>query len=418
MKDIEQILENTSIKDKKVPPKVEEKIQYALNNIKNRKNNKRRCNIIYIKRMITVAALVCIAFIGGVTVYGALGGTIQEMPVHEWLGAIFSSEYEEYKEEVINQVLYHKESSITLTSTVCDDGFTVLEFTVKLGQEDKERLSLDKTIITEDNKEVEIKELQLSFNNKPITDEVGTYFIDLNNYKVIIDGESFGIRPRWLQTMEKLSDNEYKIYEMYFLTDKELKDKLEFNLTLADVTLKTDYSGVGGEQLLLPIEGEFNIKVSKVKATNNTITFVPDCEEVKHKNMTIKVEKLMQTPLQTIVKVIRKYDNVSLSSLTYENNSEFIDDIIYNAYNENDKKLSTITYETKRQVVYEDGRKEEWVPGDIGTSNNFEKAKMEIVEYVIVRKDEDNSKLNIKLSERLNKKEFGNFEINLEGGAK
>ena len=43
---------------------------------------------------------------------------------------------------------------------------------------------------------------------------------------------------------------------------------------------------------------------------------------------------------------------------------------------------------------------------------------MEIVEYVIVRKDDDNSKLNIKLSEKLNRKEFGNFEIDLEGGIK
>ena len=421
MKDIEQILENVSIIDKKVPPKVEEKIQYALNDIKNRRNlkkNNKVCDIIYLKKIMTVAALVCIAFIGGITVYGALGGTIKGMPVHEWLGAIFSSEYEEYKEEVKNQVLYHKESSITLTSTVCDDGFTVLEFTVKLGQEDKDRLGLGKTIITDDNNEVEIKDLQLSFNNKPITDEVGTYLIDLNNYKVIIDGEIFGIRPRWIQTMEKISDNEYKIYEMYFLTDKELKDKTEFNLTLADVILKTDYSGVGGEELLLPIEGEFNVKVSKEKAINNTTMIVPICEEIKYKNMTINVDNLMNTPLQTVVKITREYENVSLSKLTYENNPEFIDDIIYNVYNENDKKLSAITYETTRKVTYEDGKTEEWAPGDIGTSDNFERARMEIVEYVIVRKDDDKSKLNIKLSEKLNRKEFGNFEIDLEGEIK
>ena len=258
----------------------------------------------------------------------------------------------------------------------------------------------------------------LSFNNKPITDEVGTYLIDLNNYKVIIDGEIFGIRPRWIQTMEKISDNEYKIYEMYFLTDKELKDKTEFNLTLADVILKTDYSGVGGEELLLPIEGEFNVKVSKEKAINNTTMIVPICEEIKYKNMTINVDNLMNTPLQTVVKITRKYENVSLSKLTYENNPEFIDDIIYNVYNENDKKLSAITYETTRKVTYEDGKTEEWAPGDIGTSDNFERARMEIVEYVIVRKDDDKSKLNIKLSEKLNRKEFGNFEIDLEGGIK
>ena len=432
MKDIDKILEMTSMEEVEIPQKIQYRVKHTLKN--------KSCNKKYhlVRKLVTTMITMIVIFVGSIGVYAVNGGTIGGKPIIEWLGIKFSDEYENYKVEVEGQELTNNETSVNLTSTVCDDGFTILEFDVKLSEKDKKELMIGEPILTEEyinssiDEEMEeekeriiseygektIDSIYVSFNNKLITDETGTYLQGLNNYSITIDGEDFWIRPRSAQTVTKLSNNEYKVYQMYFLTEKELGTKQEFTITLKDVVIEASDTQVEQEQVYLPISGEFNVKVSKEKAVENTKIIEPNCEEIKYKDMTKKVEKVMITPLQTIVKISSVYQNLSLEKLTNTKNANHINIIEYEAYDENGESLSICSYETKRTITYEDGRIEEWEQGDIGTSINFYNGKMELTEYVIIEKEESQY-VKLKLKERLestNVTEYntlGNFIINL-----
>lgn len=433
MKDIDKILETASMEEVEIPQKIQYRVRYTL---KNKARNKK--HPIMKKLVMTMASLLVVS-IGSIGVYAVNGGTIAGKPITEWLVIKFSDEYENYKVNVEGQELIDKETSIDLTSTVCDDGFTILEFDVKLSKEDKEKLKIGEPILTEEyinstdesiqeEKERVISEysdktidsIYISFNNKLITDETGTYLEGLNNYSITIDGKDFWIRPRSVQTTTKISDYEYKVYQMYFLTDKELGTKQEFTITLGDIVIEASDTQINEKQVYVPINGEFNIKVSKEKAVENTKIIEPECEEIKYKDMTKKVEKVMITPLQTIVKISTVYENLNLEKLTDTENENHINIIEYEASDEDGKNLSVFSYETKRTVTYADGRVEEWEQGDIGTSKEFDNGKMELTEYVIIEKKEDSPNIKIKLKERIeteNVREYipiGNFNINLE----
>ena len=137
MRDIEKILQRNSIDDVNIPDNVENKIQNALNHLENKSNK-----VNYLKRIITAFVSTILTLLGSATVYAALGGTIGGRPVIEWLGIKFSSQYEDYKIGVEGQEITYNETKIELVSTVCDDGYTILEFDVKLSKEDKEYLRL------------------------------------------------------------------------------------------------------------------------------------------------------------------------------------------------------------------------------------------------------------------------------------
>ena len=348
--------------------------------------------------------------------------------------------YNKYRKEVVGEELSNKETSINLTGTVCDEGFTILEFDVTLSNEDKEKLKLGEKILTdeymntspetlgisEEDKQDVIKEygdktidsIYLSFNNKLITDETGTYLDGLNNFKIIIDGKEYWIRPRSAQTATKISDNKYKVYQLYFLTDKELGNKKEFNITLNDVVLEAENTQYGSEEVLIPIEGEFNVSVSKEQTLKDTNIFSPEIKDIKHGDLTGKIDKVIDTPLQTIIKISYNYKDVSLNKLSQSWNKDFIDILEYNAYDENGESLGILSYETERKITYANGKEEEWAVGDIGTFINFTNAKMDITEYLIIEKKQNNSKIKVEIKEQSNKKPFDNFEIDLKSEEK
>ena len=167
-------------------------------------------------------------------------------------------------------------------------------------------------------------------------------------------------------------------------------------------------------EVYISIDGEFNVSVSKEKSIQNTNIYIPNCEEIKYKNITSHIDKVINTPLQTIVKVSYTYNNVNLNTLTNENDSNYIDTIEYKAFDENDNELGIFAYETERKITYENGKSEEWDIGDVGTSENFNNAKLERTEYIIIEKRSENSKIKIELNEKLNKNIFGKFGINIE----
>lgn len=114
----------------------------------------------YIKRVIIIIISILSTLIGSFGVYAATGGKIEGLPALDWLGNKFSEQYEEYKQPVENQVVAFGETSVELTSTMCNEGITILEFDVKLSKEDYNNLRLGKTAYTEEfyNKTKEYKE--------------------------------------------------------------------------------------------------------------------------------------------------------------------------------------------------------------------------------------------------------------------
>lgn len=426
-------MENNDLKEK-VRKKIKEKIAISVIKEELNQNNKLKRYPI-MKKTISIVASLILIIIGTMGVYAACGGTINGKPIIEWLGIKFSDKYEEYKVDVQNQEISNNETSISLVGTVCDEGFTILEFDVRLSDDDKEKLKIGEPVLTEEYINISPEEISLtaeekaliieeygeqlidsiyiSFNNELITDESGTYLDSHNNYTIIIDGKEYWIRPRSAQTATKISDNEYKVYQLYFLTDEELENKKEFNITLNNPVITANYTQFNSSEIYIPVNGQFDVSVSKEKAIQNTDIFIPNCEEINYKNMTLKIDKVINTPLQTIVKVSYTYNNINLKSLTDEKSDNYIDVLEYNAYDENDNELGTFAYETKRKIIYENGKSEEWEPGDIATSTNFNNAKMEITEYIIIEKKENNSKVRVELKKKLDNKPFGNFEINL-----
>lgn len=431
-------MENNDLKEK-VRKKIKEKIAISVIKEELNQNNKLKRYPI-MKKTISIVASLILIIIGTMGVYAACGGTINGKPIIEWLGIKFSDKYEEYKVDVQNQEISNNETSISLVGTVCDEGFTILEFDVRLSDDDKEKLKIGEPVLTEEYMNIAPEEISLtaeekaliieeygeqlidsiyiSFNNELITDESGTYLDSHNNYTIIIDGKEYWIRPRAAQTATKISDNKYKVYQLYFLTDKELGNKKEFNITLNDVVLEAENTQYGSEEVLIPIEGEFNVSVSKEQTLKDTNIFSPEIKDIKHGDLTGKIDKVIDTPLQTIIKISYNYKDVSLNKLSQSWNKDFIDILEYNAYDENGESLGILSYETERKITYANGKEEEWAVGDIGTFINFTNAKMDITEYLIIEKKQNNSKIKVEIKEQSDKKPFDNFEIDLKSEEK
>ena len=106
MENIENILKKASAENVEIPPKIEYRIKYTLNH----KNKKRWKN--YFKKAITAFASLFIVFIGSVSVYATIGGTISGKPIIEWLGSNFNTEYENYKTEVNGEKISYGKTSL------------------------------------------------------------------------------------------------------------------------------------------------------------------------------------------------------------------------------------------------------------------------------------------------------------------
>lgn len=374
MENIENILKKASAGNVEIPPKIEYRIKYTLNH----KNKKRWKN--YLKNAITAFASLFIVFIGSVSVYATIGGTISGKPIIEWLGSNFNTEYENYKTEVSGEKISYGKTSLELLSKLYDDGMVLLEFDVKVSQEDMDKFKLD----DDEN----FKGLYLTFNGAS------------NNWIVTIDNKEYGIKTRSAQTCEKISDNEYKIYFMYFLTDRELKDKTNFNINIL-YTYITGLAQKTGEdfeyEVFSPIyvDGKMDINFSKTELEENTNTFVPNCEQFKYKNMTKTVERIAITPMQIILKISSKRSNLSYANISSTTDKNYIGLMNYKAYDQNGKELGIKDYEITQKITYSNGKSEEWGIGDIGTYKNFKDAELELTEYMIIEKKQNVDNITI-----------------------
>ena len=409
---------------------------------------------------VLIIMIIATTFIGGI-VYAVSNINISGKPVFEWFNVNFSDEYENYREEVHGETIQGPNgSSIELISTVCDEEMVILEFDIKLSAEDKKHLKIGEPILTEEYinatddedskridyeydeethraiekplKEVVLKRygdkkiddsIMVNYNLKPGYDEESPYLtrvINCFNCFAIIDGEYTWIELN-PQSIKQISEYEYKLYQMYFLTDKELGDKTEFTLTIKDWVITTRERQYRDFDTYLKIDGQFDIELSKEKALENSKKIEVSCDEViyEDKDLTQKIESVVVTPLQTIVKVHSTYENVDDSQLTNASSENHIGFRQYKVLSENGEEINSYKSETKRFITYADGKKEEWGSGQIdATRTSFENATLETIDYIFIENHENNSKIKIVSQEgngikNIEYTDIGSFEIDL-----
>lgn len=342
-----------------------------------------------VKRTIIIIISTLAVLLGSGVAYATLGGTINGVPVLEWMGIKFSDDYVDYVEPIENQIIENDEAKVTLESTVCDEGFTILQFRVNISEKVIEKHK-------EDDSDFIVNLNCLSFND-PVYYTDGHQETRLNgsNYNLIIDGEEMWVRGSTAQSMERLSDTEYLVYQMYFLTEQHIGDKKEFEITLNDVAL-----GIGEDWI--EIDGSFNVKLSKERASNDTKIITPETNTtLKYKKMEKSIEKIYITPLQNIVKLKTVYKDVDLDDLTYSLDDDYVGTIDYLAFNQNENNISAYSTETERKITYEDGTVEESEPGEFEfEGDEFEHATYEIIEYIAIEQNEEINQIDIKAYER------------------
>ena len=443
----------------------------------------------YIKRGIIIIISIVSTLIGSFGVYAATGGKIEGIPALDWLGLKFSDQYAEYKQPVENQVLAFENTSVKLVSTLCNEGLTILEFDVKLSEEDYKKLKIDESVITDEflqqmeeikikgmDREQLIKELkqeiyqkenfkikyeditvseeqinkkyeeQLNEINERIEERKNTLFtiaLTLNNEQKggTYNYDKFNPNMDWyaniyrddipyyvtsMQKIEKINKYEYKVYNFYLITDDILKNKNDFKITLKnnklvnmadwkvrvlsekgieETTQNKSNNWFGNvhtmimenesETMKIPpmdkidLPGEFEVNVSKNDILKDSkVIDNPDIKS-EFRNITQKVEKVVASPVQTVVTVkhsasqqssnafANRYSNPEIEHLPLTNK--------YKVYDSSGKELSCLALTNKNTLIYSDGTREDYDKHDI-PNKKYNNAIWETIEYLLIEK--------------------------------
>ncbi len=402
MKDIEEILSNIDFENKKIPQRVNNKIKYALNNLNLNKEHKDKQIIIQtmknscIRKLATAVASGIIVLAGSAIAYAAFGGMVTGKPVFEWVtsGIKFSDEYEKYKHIESGQKLYHDETVVSLVSTIYDENYVLLEFDVNIAPIDKEFLRLGEFMIedefiqlkeNESQKDLLIQEKEKGIKN--------IFYIGFNETgggnDIIINGNGYWTGK--LQTLTKISDYKYKLYQMYFLTNDMTKGNEEITLTFRNNVMRNQgdtgknggIANIPGNYRTFDLNGEINVKVSKSRISENTETIIPEFNESKYKNMTQKVEKIKITPIHIIATVSTQIDNIDSKNLNNMLNREA------KVFDKEGNELVAYTYELNKKIIYQDKEIEEW------ELDNIEKATINSSEIIVIEKTDNINDLTI-----------------------
>lgn len=443
----------------------------------------------YIKRVIIIITSILSTLIGSFGVYAATGGKIEGIPALDWLGLKFSDKYVEYKQPVENQVLAFENTSVELVSTLCNEGLTILEFDVKLSEEDYQKLKIDESVITDEflqqmeeikgkskdkvirdlkqdimNEEMQKGNYNMNYDDIILTDEqinkkyeeeinnieknieerkntVFTIALTLNNDQKggTYNYDKFNPNTEWyanlyiddtpyyvtsMQKIEKINKYEYKVYNFYLITDDILNNKNNFKITLKNNKLvnmadwkvrilsdkgidettqnksNTWFGNVNtmimkneSETMKIPpmnsidLPGEFEVNVSKNDILKDSkVIDNPDIKS-EFRNITQKVEKVVASPVQTVVEVkhsasqqssnafANRYTNPEIEHLPITNK--------YKVYDSDGKELSCLALTNKNTLIYSDGTREDYDRHDI-PNKKYNNATWETTEYLLI----------------------------------
>ena len=300
-------------------------------------------------------------------------------------GVQFSDRYPQYVDSAGSQVLGENVSipprtelekldlqtngdgvQVALESYLCDEGFLDLQFRVKISEE--------KLNVFRDGKDSEWEEplTYLSFND-PVVERGGVRSVQLGgaNYTLNIDGRDVWLRGRTARAIEKTGVGEYIIQQMWFLDEDVLEGKEAFRISLGNVA-------VGLGETCIPLDGSFELSVSKAKAAAATNVIILNDNSWSSRTGVVKtVEKVSQTPLQSIFRIRSVYTGVSSEQLD-------IDSWDYLVYDADGQARATYSARTAAEITYADGSTERLAdPGEYDFSRqSFEGATFVTEEIV------------------------------------
>lgn len=296
----------------------------------------------------------------------------------------------EWAEPVENQEIGNEDLKVALESSFCDDGFAILQFKVKVGEE---KLKSYKDSMDSD---YEVPLCYLSFND-PVTTQNGYAETRLGgaNYNLVVDGEEVWVRGRSEHSIECVKDGEYIVHQMWFLDDSILNGKKEFTIALNDVV-------VGLDNDCIPVDGSFEVKLSKENALDHTDVIMPSKDaSAQYKKVEKTIEKVSVTPLQNIIVIKSVYKDVDNEDLGYVLDEDYVGTLYYMAYGKDGDNISCHEMETERKITYKDGTSEVLEPGDYSfCQKEFDHAQLETTEVIAVEKTEDNSEVLLKVYEK------------------
>lgn len=308
-------------------------------------------------------------------------------------GVQFSDDYPRYVEQIDGQALGENVSvppeteqekldlqtsgdgiQVALESYLCDEGFLDVQFRVKISEE-----KLD-AFRGENDSEWEEPLTYLSFND-PVVEQDGVRSVRLGgaNYTLYIDGQEVWLRGRTAQAIEKIGEGEYVIQQMWFLGEDVPGNRDEFRISLRNVA-------VGLGETCIPLEGGFELSVSRAKAAAATrVVELKDNSWSPRAGVTKRVEKVSQTPLQTIFHIRSVYTGVSRAQTD-------IDSWDYLVYDGSGQARATYCARTAAEITYADGvveRLEDPGEYDFGRQN-FEDATFVTEEIIAAAPVEGN----------------------------
>ena len=355
--------------------------------------------IMKIKKVITaIMSLLGLMACGGF-VYAAVSGML------DLNGILFSDEYVNYQETVENQIVEKEGTKVELVSTICDDGFLVLQFEIELN---------DNLAGPED-----LGLVNVSFNEKLVEEngDENLYFSG-TNYNLIIDGEKHWLRGAVSnQLIENIKNKNYTLYQLYFLPAEAIENKETFTVTLDDIILVLNPD----PEEYFEMDGKFEIEISKEKALQDTTTIENDNASVIYERLTHKVEKVSQTPMQTLIKLSSLTKDATLSNTTYLLDEEYIGNLEYDVYDQNGNELFTYVSTSGYEFYYPDGTVQKiTTSSDTGGVEEYGYNKILMEEYIVTEKNEDIKSLRIEVYEKNDYYEttrnIGTHFIDLENG--
>ena len=319
--DIDKLLKNKINSEIKAPEELKNRIKKEIKNIKEDKKTKSKL------RVIQSIAAVAVFSILGVTTYAA----VTKNPILEKMGLIKgSTKYDEISEN-INQDLSNECANILLNKMAADNAYIIMEYNVKLTQEGIEKFG----------------KIEQDINSG--------YKINISN-TVKINNENIEQTEGIKEYSNKISDTEYKIYQIIDITN--IKNK-ELNIEISEKYLQANDK-----------QTEIN-KVVLIGATKNDNIKSFETIENKIDNKTIKIEDFQNTGFETFVKISVDIDNLKkqdmdfysenypnhLSFIVLDNNNNYISNNCYNkvAYiqdNLGNKQDILTTYEEGNNISF------------------------------------------------------------------
>ena len=369
-------------------------------NQENMKNVNRGGIFMKIRKTIIAVVTTLAILVGSGAVYAAMGGTIFGKPALEWLGIGFSEKYEEYVVPVENQSLKNDKLQLDLISTVSDDGFIVLNYNLKYTDEFVDEVKakyMAKGWNLEDFANIDVlMPSAISFND--IKFEGQWHQINSSYDTVIIDGKEMVLRGRSEKDIQTIvNGKEYEIYVLYFLADYELEGKDEFTLTLKQPIIKLIDDKAILDSEYLELDGQFNIEVSKAKAIKNSSIIEGKNNEIKIGDFSDKLEKVIETPLQNIIKITNTISNRTLESACTLTDRDYIGEAQYKLFDVNDGRLVPIHQVWANiEYVHKDGTKTKAGPEE-GTEipELIDGDAIVYTTYIVFEKNNENTKLNL-----------------------